>query len=68
MKTIRWQFSLRQLLLVVTVVGGAMTLVSHQWRFAIGLMTLGGALMQACYPVVEMLAGFSGSAQLAQVA
>jgi hypothetical protein len=58
MKTTRRQFSLRQLLFVMTVVAAAMTLVSHHWRFVIGLVTLAAALVEAFYPVVEMFAGF----------
>jgi hypothetical protein len=40
MKAARWQFSLRQLLLLMTVVAIVAMLVSHQWRAVVGLATV----------------------------
>lgn len=57
MKGNRWQFSLQQLLIVTTVVAIVLTLVSHHWRFVVALATIAGALLDAFFPIVEMVAG-----------
>ena len=58
MKITRWQFSLRQLLLLMTALAVVMTLVSHQWRFVIGLVTVLAVFLEAFGPIVEMLVVF----------
>jgi hypothetical protein len=55
MKTTRWQFSLRQLLLVTTTVAVVVMLISHQWRFVVGLATAAVWLLDAFSPAIGML-------------
>jgi hypothetical protein len=53
MKNARWQFSLRQLLVVMTGVAIVTMLVSHQWRLVVGLATLTAYFLDAFGPAVE---------------
>lgn len=55
MKTPRWQFSLRQLLILMTVVAIVVALISHQWRFVLGLATAAVWLLDAFSPAIKML-------------
>src|SRR5262245_61856744 len=56
MKTTRWQFSLRQLLVVISVFAIVLTLLSHHWRIVVGFVTVALALLEAFFPFVEMFA------------
>src|SRR3954451_20814247 len=55
MKTTRWQFSLRQLLLVMTAVAIAVMLVSNQWRVFVGLATVAAGFLDAFSPTINIL-------------
>ena len=55
-KATRWRFSLRQLLLVMTVTAVVMILVSHHWRFVVGLVALVSVLLEIFYPVLGLFA------------
>jgi hypothetical protein len=56
MKTTRWQFSLRQLLLVMTIVAIAVILVSHPSSVFTGLATLFAGLTGLFQPVIGTFA------------
>ena len=58
MKPSPWQFSLRQLLIVMTGVAVVAMLVSHQWRFAVGLTTLAACILDVFRGALDALLGW----------
>ena len=51
----RWQFSVRQMLVVMTVVAIVVMLVTHHFRLIIGCLTVAFWLGDLFFPFVELL-------------